>query len=157
MSSFRTLTACLFAPCIASFATGAQAGEEWFHATAPMAQFEGGYGDHDADFGIGYGCSTIGSSLDIDLKGNHVGTGTGRITIDGTVLTDAPITFDATRGTTRMAFHSSWKDSPAQRAAYDRVIAAIASGRAMSVRFGDGTDVPVPLKNSSAITSCLVR
>lgn len=127
---------------------------QWDHAAAHMGQFEGRYEDDKVS--VYYGCSGIGSSVTISVKGNRAGNGKGAIAVDGVKFVDLPLTYDGQQNDTWVEYdvmHGDHKPTKSDKAAYNKFIMAVATGKTMTVTFGDGP-VNVPLTNSGDIKAC---
>lgn len=134
---------------------GAALADEWFHAAAPMGQFEGGYNGQPAE--VYYGCSGLGSSLTVHVRGNRAGNGKGSISVDGVAYADLPLTFSGQSGDTTLEYEVRGRDSAEKKAAFNAFLKALAAGNTMTVSLGGTGTVAVPLTNSAQIAVCAVR
>ncbi|MCJ8139940.1 hypothetical protein [Falsirhodobacter halotolerans] len=140
---FARPTAVLFAFLVGTSAAQAA----WDHASAPGGQYEGtAAGD---GLRIEYGCTGFSARLRIAVPGDHAGP--ARVKVDGQEITTVALTH---RPTLKASTIDLDADTPAAKAALNRVIDALAGGREMTVVTADGQAGTLSLSGSAPIRNC---
>lgn len=139
--------------CILLLATPALASAEWYHASAPGGQYEGGY--DGGEFFINYGCS-LSSSVSFIAKGAFVAAGDASISVDGVEIYAGAATYNSSSNTSKVEISVESDYGKALLTEFNNILKSIAAGNEVSWTYPDGTTFTSPLTNSSSISSCQV-
>lgn len=139
--------------CILLLATPAIASAQWYHASAPGGQYEGGF-DGDGFF-ISYECG-LSASLRFSAKGAFGLAGEATISVDEKQIYKGTASYDLSLNSTmiEIAVKNDYGDDLLTQ--FNDILKSVASGNKVTWTYPDGTTFTAPPINSSGISSCQV-
>lgn len=133
------------------------AAQDWMHTSAPMGQYEGGVRVDDGAYGVSYACGPGYSNVSLFADGVHVVAGESRVLVDGEEIASGNTVYNSARDTTAFTSEVKTNYGDAQKAAYNAVISAIASGQELTWVTPTDAEFVIPLTGSASIRNCVME